>query len=192
MIGTTRLEKGKQIEQIIQEELKDWDAIKPRGQVRYRFKRQIIPKDKVPVSLVPLLDEMADAWKPAPKPFKKSKRLTFKQNSFVKERLKDPKATLATIVQRSEYDPKDDASAQVVGSSLMAKPKIQSELAKYNNLVETTLIDAVSDYSHSDDIKERTLAVNTSQYLHDKIHGKATQRTENVNINIEQALQELV
>lgn len=191
-MNSTAIVQKKRIEQIAERELEGWDVIVTRGQNRYRFHRKMVARANVPPQLIERLDEMAKDFVPAKKPFKRSKRLTYKENSFVKERVKDPKANLATVVKRSEYEVKDDASAQVLGSILMNKPKIQSELSKYNDLVEDTLISAVSDYNHSEDIKERTLAVTTSQYLHDKIHGKATQRTENININIEQALQELI
>lgn len=64
---------------------------------------------------------------------------------------------------------------------LMKKEKIQNALAAYTDLAETTIIQSIKDYKDSDRQWQRTLAVDTSKWLHDKVHGKAAQMNFNVN-----------
>lgn len=68
-------------------------------------------------------------------------------------------------------------------SKTTRRPQVQSQLAKYNNLIENTLINTVSEYSSSSVLGKRKLAVDTAQYIHDKIHGKAIQQSTSVNYN---------
>jgi hypothetical protein len=117
-----------------------------------------------------------------PMPIKKNNKvtnrpLTRKQEAFVKHLVENPKAS-ATQAVLSTYNIDNPKTASVVAAQNLVKPSIVTELAKYNNLVENTLINTVNEYSQSDKQWERSLAVDTSKYIHDKIHGKATQRIE--------------
>lgn len=106
-----------------------------------------------------------------------NKPLTRKQQAFVKHLIEHPKQS-ATKAVLATYDVNNALTAKSIATENLSKPAIVSELAKYNNLIENTLINTINDYSNSSKLGERTLAVETSKYIHDKIHGKATQRTE--------------
>ena len=68
-------------------------------------------------------------------------------------------------------------------AALKKKPHVQSALLAYSTLAEDTIIDAITDYKSSDVQWQRSLAVDTSKWLHDKVHGKAAQQNTNVNLN---------
>lgn len=111
------------------------------------------------------------------KPVVTNKPLTRKQSAFVKHLIENPKDS-ATKAVLATYNIANPRTASAVASENLTKPSIVSELAKYNNLVENTIINTVNEYANSDDIKQRTLAVDTAKYVHDKIHGRATQKVE--------------
>jgi phage terminase small subunit len=121
------------------------------------------------------------------KQVKNNKKLTHKQEVFVKHLIDNPKAS-ATEAALTAYNTNYNA-ARAIASENLTKPSIVSALSNYNNLIENTLINTVNDYGNSDKIAERALAVDTSKYIHDKIHGKATQKIEqqstSVNISID-------
>jgi len=114
---------------------------------------------------------------------KKLPKLTRKQRVFVNELKKNPKMS-GTQAAMKAYDVKSERVASVISSENLTKPSIISHLNNYNELIESTITNAITEYSTSSDIKERTLAVDTSKWVHDKLHGKAIQRTENTNLNI--------
>lgn len=106
-----------------------------------------------------------------------NKPLTRKQSAFVKHLIEHPKDSGTEAVMQT-YDVKSRQTAESIAYENLRKPQIVTELAKYNNLVENTLINTINDYSTSDKLGQRTLAVDTAKYIHDKIHGKATQKIE--------------
>ena len=107
---------------------------------------------------------------------KNNKKLTPKEQAFVRHIVENPKSS-ATQAALTSYNANYQTARQIASENL-TKPHIISELSKYNNLVENTLINTVNDFQQSEKIAERSLAVDTAKYIHDKIHGKATQRTE--------------
>ncbi len=106
-----------------------------------------------------------------------NKPLTRKQQAFVKHLIEHPKES-ATKAVLATYDVNNSLTAKSIATENLSKPAIQTELAKYNNLIENTLINTIQDYATSDKLGQRTLAVETSKYIHDKIHGKATQKIQ--------------
>ena len=120
-------------------------------------------------------------------------KLTRKQTAFVKELVTNPKQSATQAVMKT-YNVKNSNVARVIGAENLAKPAIISHLDSYNDIAEGVITNVISDYSNSDDIKQRTLSVNTAQWLHDKVNGRATVRTENttLNINIEALLNNLI
>lgn len=119
----------------------------------------------------------------ASKQFTTLPKLTIKEKAFVKGIKENPKLSVTEIANRV-YDVKNRRTATSIAHENLTKPHIISHLEAYNDIVEETLTSTIIDYSKSDNIKQRTLAVDTSKYIHDKIHGKATIRTENTNLNI--------
>lgn len=124
-------------------------------------------------------------------PVIKTRRLTRKQAGFVRELKKNPKIT-PTEAARRAYGV-DGQEARNIGSLNMKNSKILSHLEEFNTQVESTITNTIADFGNSPDVKERALAVETAKWTHDKIHGKAVQRSEstNLNISIEQLFQNL-
>lgn len=120
----------------------------------------------------------------------KKKRLTQKQRVFVREVKKGKTPTDAV---RIAYPNVKREHASQMAYTNMNNAKILSHLTEFNDMVETAITGTIRDYMDSDDIKERALAVETAKWTHDKIHGKATRKVENtnLNINIETLLQNL-
>ena len=113
------------------------------------------------------------------------KPLTRKQEAFVAELIKNPKMS-ATQAVKNTYNVSTNHSAEVMASENLRKPEIISRLGDANTMIEQVLMDTVGEYGNSDKIQERSLAVDTSKWIHDKIHGKATQKTSSVNFNFTQ------
>lgn len=107
--------------------------------------------------------------------------LTRKEKEFVKQVVTNKNADNADIVKAAGYNPKDDTVASSMYTTIMKKEKIQSALSAYTDLAESTIIKSITDYQNSDRQWQRTLAVDTSKWLHDKVHGKAAQMNFNVN-----------
>ena len=104
------------------------------------------------------------------------------------ERLKDPRASNAEIIKRAGYKAKDVHTASQQYVENMKKPEIASRLADVSDEMEDTLITTVRQFKSSEKIPERSLAVNTAMWVHDKIHGKATQRIESHNTSVKLSL----
>lgn len=113
------------------------------------------------------------------------KPLTRKQEAFVTELIKNPKMS-ATQAIKNTYNVSTNHSAEVMASENLRKPEIISRLGDANNMIEQVLMDTVGEYGNSDKIQERSLAVDTSKWIHDKIHGKAVQKSSSVNFNFTQ------
>jgi phage terminase small subunit len=105
--------------------------------------------------------------------------MTTKQKIFVKEYVETKgNGTKAALIA---YDTKDYQTAATISNENLKKPEIISALQLHNELIESTLIGTVKQYGRSKKLGERSLAVDTAKYIHDKIHGKATQRTESTS-----------
>ncbi len=114
----------------------------------------------------------------------KTRPLTTKQKIFVKHIIDNPKQS-ATKAALAAYNITEAGStARTIAAQNLAKPSIVSALAAHNQLIENTLINTVNDYKESEKIPERSLAVDTAKYIHDKIHGKATQRVEQTTTGV--------
>lgn len=117
---------------------------------------------------------------PAKRPRSHKGKLTRKQKAFADALMSDPKKTQAQAYMEA-YDVKPDASKysiQVEASRTLKKPSVISYLANYNELIENTLLSTVNDWGNSDNTRQREIAVNTAEFIHDKIHGKAKQQIQ--------------
>ncbi len=106
-------------------------------------------------------------------------KLTKKQKAFADHIINNPKQSATEAAAQTYNVVKRHTAEQIAHENLM-KPEIVSYLSHHNNLVENTIINTINDYKESEQLNERALAVNSSMWVHDKLHGKATQRTENV------------
>ncbi len=76
------------------------------------------------------------------------------------------------------YDVKNRKSAEVVASNNMNKPVIIMALQEHVALAESAIVGTIRDWGKSDNTRKREIATQNSQYLHDKVFGKATTRIE--------------
>ena len=122
---------------------------------------------------------------------KKDRPLTKKQAAFVKELIDNPKQSATQAVLKTYGRPDKPIkynTARALASENLAKPAIRTKLAQYNDMVESTLLQTVQDWGADDAPRKREIAQNAAMYIHDKVHGKATQKvetkSEQVSINI--------
>lgn len=122
-------------------------------------------------------------WLPNPK-------LTRKQNNFVKFMVENPKSP-ATDAAESAYLPKSRDVAKAMAHNLLQVPKIQLELAKYSGAAESTILDVMhysQDYGREggkEGAAYAGVALAAAKDILDRVHGKATQRTESLNLAVE-------
>ncbi len=124
------------------------------------------------------------------KPSKGVRKLTDKQRAYVKLRVENPKMTKTRAVMQV-YDTERPTTAGSIANRLEKNEAVQSALIAHSNLAEQTIVKSIMDYGDSDKQWQRTLAVESSKWVHDKIYGKAIQQNVNVNQNFsEQAKEE--
>lgn len=121
--------------------------------------------------------------------------MTGKQKAMIIERLKDTKASNWEIIKRSGYlkdrdyshtSTKNAAAQQYLEN--MRNPEIASKLDNVVDEMEDTLITTVRKFRNSDDVREVSLASDNAKWIHDKVHGKATQRVESHNTSVRLSL----
>ena len=122
----------------------------------------------------------------------KDRPLTPKQKAFVQELIDNPKQSATQAVLKTYGKPNKPPtylSARNIASENLTKPNIVTKLAQYNDIVESTLLQTVQDWGQHDKPRQREIAQNAAMYIHDKVHGKATQkvetRSEQVTISID-------
>jgi hypothetical protein len=114
-------------------------------------------------------------------PKSKARPLTLKEKELV--RLLTETKTTPTKAVMTVYDIKKPNQASSFWGSKKKLPKIQNALLAHSSLAEDTIIKAILDYKDSEKQWQRSLAVDTSKWVHDKIYGKAVQQNSNVNLN---------
>lgn len=121
---------------------------------------------------------------------KGNRPLTRKEKAFADKILDDPSKTIKQAYKEvyNVGEHTQDKTIRVEATRTLAKPQLKSYLAQYSNLVENTLLNTVVDWGREDNTRKREIANTTAMYIHDKIHGKATQtiqqRSEIVKIAI--------
>lgn len=122
-------------------------------------------------------------------PKKGVRRLTDKQRAYIKLRVENPKMTKTKAVMQA-YDVAKPTTAGAMANRLDKNEAVQNALLAHSNLAEQTIVKAIMDYGNSEKQWERSLAVETSKWVHDKIYGKAIQQNVNVNQNFTKDAQE--
>lgn len=116
------------------------------------------------------------------------KPLTTKQKAFADALINNKKMS-ATQAVKSAYNTTTDLAARSIASENLTKPNIISYLADHSDLTEQVITNTIKEYQLSDDIKQRSLAVDSAKWVHDKIHGKAKQqidvRSQAITLNID-------
>jgi hypothetical protein len=112
---------------------------------------------------------------------------------MIDERIKDPKASNAEIIERAGYGAKNNHTRAQQYLENMKKPEIASKLNDVVDEMETVLTTTVRRYKNSDDVREVILANDNAKWIHDKVHGKATQRIEShsTSVNLNLSLQDI-
>lgn len=120
---------------------------------------------------------------PATATIKPSKRLTGKQQAFIRHLIENPTQAAYKAAQAAGYSGTPHTLSQVANEN-MKKPEILAELAKYDNTAQITLIEVMQtakEYSKLGNTAGASYAGNAitaANSLLDRLHGKATIKTE--------------
>ena len=112
--------------------------------------------------------------------------LTNKQRKMLEEYITDPKITKKQAYLKA-YNINDDTTEDSLTSQVtqaFGKPLVKNELAKFNGIIEDTLINTVVEYKDSEKQWQRVLANDNAKYVHDKIHGRAKQQMDITSTSI--------
>lgn len=111
--------------------------------------------------------------------------LTRKELEVIKTYVNNPKLS-KTDAYKAVFNSSTSkqSSLHSQASQLFRKPTVQSSLANYTALIEETLIGTVEDWGRHEKPRQREIAIDTAKFVHDKIHGRATQRIEQQSTGI--------
>lgn len=116
--------------------------------------------------------------------------MTRKQAAFVHQLVSDPKLSATEAAARTYGKPGKEMTrhtAESIASENLRKPEIMLELAKHSNTAENVILEVMTrskEMMNTDSARAVDWATNarqTADSLLDRVHGKATQRTE-VNV----------
>ena len=110
-----------------------------------------------------------------------NRKLTGKQKAFVKELIDNPKQNATQAAMKAYSTPEKPIkheSARQLAYENLKKPQIISKLQNYTDLVESALVGTVEDWSKEDAPRKREIALDAAKFIHDKVHGRATQKVE--------------
>lgn len=134
------------------------------------------------------------AGKSKPNPAKQDRPLTPKQAQFIRNIVDNGMNKTDAYINAYDHNGKRK-TANENASRTASLQQVKSQLANYSQLAESTLVD-VMQYSREygrDNSKEgasyASVSVATAKFIHEHVHGKATQRietkTEAVVLNID-------
>jgi len=110
-----------------------------------------------------------------------AKPLTRKQKAFVQHIINNPKDS-ATAAVKATYGTTDkpvtELSARNIAHTNLTKANIQTELSKYSNMIEDSIITTINRYKDSEQLEEVKEAMQNARWVHDKVHGKAIQQVQ--------------
>lgn len=116
-------------------------------------------------------------------------KLTRKQKAFADELINNPKQSATKAVLKT-YNVTKASTAGVVANENLKKPSIIKYLELHSDKAEEAIITVLNNaISQTDSVGWQRLAKDTADSILDRVHGKATQKTEtntqNLNINVE-------
>jgi non-homologous end joining protein Ku len=125
-----------------------------------------------------------------------NKRLTPKQQAFIKHQIdNDHKVTPTASARAILPEGTSDAYARLAGHRLITNDNVLTELAKYRDTAQTTLVEVMNTsnkYSKTgtkEGASYASVAVQSANSILDRLLGKATTRVEtastSVNLNID-------
>lgn len=122
--------------------------------------------------------------------------MTGKQQAFVTELLTNPKISATEAASRT-YNVKSRDVARSIGAENLAKPSIMAVLAKHDLDAQKVLADALKArkklFQYDKDAggvvqvgeeDDHAIRLRAADSILDRVHGKATQRTENVTVSL--------
>lgn len=114
--------------------------------------------------------------------------MTIRQKNFVRELIKNPKQSAKAAAEKA-YNVTGH-SAEVQASRLLRNDEVKLELAKHSGQAEKNLL-RVMNYStdmgetfSKEGASYAAVAVSAAKDVLDRVHGKATQRTESVSTSV--------
>lgn len=127
----------------------------------------------------------------------KPRKLTRKQEAFVKHLIENPKDSATEAAIQSYNTDSRFVAAEIAKENLM-KPYIVSELAKHSTSIENIITDKIYELTQGNTLESVKEGLLNARWAHDKIHGKATQKLEtttqrvsiNINLNADNSLTE--
>lgn len=117
-----------------------------------------------------------------------------KTKAFADKLIEDPKIS-ATAAYLETHETESRATARANASALLAQPNVHAYLASKSDIAEKTLYTVLSNSKkHKESVNWQRLAKDSANDILDRVHGKPLARTNqvNVNINLEQAVNELI
>lgn len=140
-----------------------------------------------------------DKWKPSeaikqgivkPRPVRP---MTRKEAAFTRELIQNPKQS-ATQAALKTYDTDNPVTAASIAHENLRKPQVMAELAKHSGTAEITLIE-VMEKSRERMQEDKPRAVDwantarqTADSILDRLHGKATIKTESTSLAVTLAI----
>ena len=125
------------------------------------------------------------------------KKLTAKQKAFADEAIANPKSSGTEIAMKT-YDAASRRTAAVIAHNNLNNPAIQAYMVKHSELAQEAMLELLDNsrkfakQGDRDGAAYAGVAFNISKDILDRVHGKATQKTEitqntvSVNINLSQ------
>lgn len=124
----------------------------------------------------------------------KVKKITRKQKAFADEIIANPKIT-GTDAALKTYDTESKGMAAVIATKNLQNPVVQAYMQKHSDLAQEAMLELLAHsriFAKGGDKEGAAyagVAFNISKDIMDRVHGKATQRTEvstnSVSINID-------
>lgn len=117
-----------------------------------------------------------------------------KTKQFVDTLVENPKLS-ATSAYLQTHETNNRNTARVNASVLLAKPEVHQYLASKSDVAEKTLYSVLSiSKKNKESVNWQRLAKDTANDILDRVHGKPLSKTSNLNlnINVEQAINELI
>ena len=140
-------------------------------------------KQNTTSSTAPNTAEKSRGKKQQTKQSAKLRPLTKKEKAFADHLINNPKES-GTEAAMQTYNARNRKTASVIATENLAKPSVKTYLAKHNDRVEQVLFNTVDQWGEHEKPRQREIAMDTAKYIHDKIHGKATQKVETTGVHI--------
>lgn len=117
-------------------------------------------------------------------------KLTRKQKAFADELLKDKKLSATQAILRTYNVTPKGSTARTIAAQNLAKPSIQAYLSTHDHESQLTIVEMMKQR------EDKRLAFDSARDIQDRLHGKATQRTEvkttgiTLNLDLTSSLEE--